>query len=66
MKRNRYKPVKRYGIVKAIVYTKNRPQRVVYLSSDDEEVAIRISSTEGKPTFADKITEPRPEDILSK
>lgn len=34
---NRYKPVKRYGIVKSIIYTKNRPQRVVYLDSDVEE-----------------------------
>lgn len=42
MKR-RYIPVRRYGICKAIFYNKNKPNRVVYLSSSDDEEDLESS-----------------------
>lgn len=51
MKRNRYKPVRRYGVCKAIVYPKNGSKKIVYLSSsEDETETIEPASLDGSTT----------------
>lgn len=70
MNKRRYTPVRRYCVCKAIVYTKNRKSKVVYLSSSESESEILDTKSQAlsssSPSKNDIQATPSKNDIQAK